>query len=142
MSANPPTADRLYFRPAIPVTLALMAGIVLGDKLPGGMLPALAVLAVAGARLAGRLARRGTAGWSPLLAVAAAGYLAMVPWASPRFGPNHLVHHIDDAFWQISGSVAEAPAARLGRTRVVLELDGLSRQKSQQPVHGRIRLTI
>lgn len=131
-----------YYRPAIPVTLALIAGIILGEGLPG--LAALALIttlaAVGGLGLCLWGQRR--ARWLPLLACLGAGYLAMVPWVSPAHGPDQLVHYLDSGYWRIQGSVIDQPTTRFERTQLTLEVQTLSRESVVHPVRGRIRLTV
>ena len=131
-----------YFRPVIPMVLALMAGIVIGAKLPGHAFFFLAVLMVAVGMLVVALQRDIGLRWSPLLAVLASSYLSMVPWVSPNYGPDHIVHYLDSGRWQIQGRVFEPPVFRLGRTRTVLDVEALSREGQSHPVQGRIRLTV
>ncbi|MCB2149054.1 MAG: DNA internalization-related competence protein ComEC/Rec2 [Deltaproteobacteria bacterium] len=142
MSPITDISEAWYYRPAIPVTLSLMAGIVIGQGLPGFVFPALFIVLAAAVRLAIRLRRGQPARWSPLLACMAAGYLAMVPWMSPVHGPNHVTHYLDTGYWRIDGTVADAPIVNYGRTRLLLDVNALSREEGSQPVRGRIRLTI
>ncbi|WP_319523751.1 DNA internalization-related competence protein ComEC/Rec2 [uncultured Desulfosarcina sp.] len=142
ISIDPPTSSGIHYRPAIPVTLALIAGILLGEGLPGFSPVFLCMLVAAAAAGIIALRRNRSACGSPLLAILAAGYLSMVPWASPDFGPDHIVHYLDSGRWQIQGRVLEPPVFRLGRTRTVLDVEALSRQGQSQPVHGQIRLTV
>ncbi|BBO71301.1 DNA internalization-related competence protein ComEC/Rec2 [Desulfosarcina alkanivorans] len=132
----------VYYRPAVPLTLSLMAGIVLGRYLPGIALPVLATVLAAAAWLTVRLRRAQPARWSPLLAALAAGYLAMVPWASPRSGPDHLAGYLDTGYWRVHGVVADSPVVRFGRTRAVLDVTTLARDDRSHAVRGRIRLTV
>ncbi len=134
--------DVPYYRPVIPVTLSLMTGIILGQGLPGLTVPALTIVLAAAIWLVGRLRREQPARWSPLLAAMAAGYLALVPWTSPPFGPNHIVHYLDSGYWRIHGVVIDPPVVRFGRTRLVLDLNTLSREDESRQVRGRIRLTV
>jgi competence protein ComEC len=134
--------EAAYYRPAIPITLLLMAGIILGQSLPGFVLPSLSILLAAAIRLVICLRRKQPARWSPLLAAMAAGYLSMVPWISPAYGPNHVVDYLDTGYWRIDGDVADAPVVRYGRTRLVLDVNTLSREAVSHAVRGRIRLTV
>ncbi|MGA6927373.1 MAG: ComEC/Rec2 family competence protein, partial [Desulfosarcina sp.] len=131
-----------YYRPVIPVTLALMAGMVLADGLPGMGLIALVLLLVAVVWLIRCLRREQSARWSPLLAAMAAGYLAMLPYVSLPYGSNHLVDYLDTGYWRIQGTVVDQPLVRYGRTRVILEVERLSHEEDMRSVRGRIRLTI
>lgn len=134
--------DASYYRPAIPLTLSLMAGIILGQGLPGFAFPALFTLLATLVWLVGRMQREQSARWSPLLATLAAGYLAMVPWTSPPVGPDHLIKYLDTGYWRIHGAVVDPPVLRFGRTRVVLDVSTLEREDVSQAVRGRIRLTV
>jgi len=131
-----------YYRPAIPIALSLMAGILLTQGLPGFVIPALFILLAAVVRLTICLRRDRPARWSPLLATMAAGYLAMVPWVSPAHGPNHVAHFLDTGYWRIHGTVADSPIVRFGRSRLLLDVNTLSREVGSQQVRGRIRLTV
>ncbi len=142
MTPIPDISGAAYCRPAIPVTLSLMAGILLTQTLPGFVMPALFILLASALRLALCLKRDQPARWSPLLATMAAGYLAMVPWVSPVHGPGHLAHYLDTGYWQIHGTVADSPIVRYGRTRLLLDVDTLSREAESKPVRGRLRLTV
>jgi len=136
------TADTPYYRPVIPITLALTAGIILGERLPGYAPAVVIILIAAVILLAVCLRRERSAGWTPLLAVIAAGYLAMAPWMSGAHGPDHVAHYLDTGYWRIQGSVIDPPAVRFDRERLLLAVDSLSRDSVSHPVHGRIRLTV
>ncbi len=132
----------VYHRPAIPLTLSVMAGIILGQGFPGFAIPALFAVLVAAAWLIVHLRREQPARWLPLLASMAAGYLAMVPWMSPPPGPNHIADYLDTGYWRIQGTVDDQPTVRFGRSRLVLDVTALSRENVSRVVRGRIRLTV
>lgn len=134
--------DAPYYRPAIPVTLSLIVGILLSQVLPGLVIPSLFILLASAVRLTICLKRDQPVRWSPLLATVVAGYLAMVPWLSPVHGPDHVADYLDTGYWRINGIVADSPIVRYGRTRLLLDVDTLSRETESHPVRGRIRLTV
>ncbi len=142
MSPIKNSIEAAYYRPALPITLSLMAGIILTQGLPGFVIAALFILIVAALRLAICLRRDRPARWSPLLATMAAGYLAMVPWLSPTQGPDHVAQYLDTGYWRIQGTVVDSPIVRFGRTRLLLDVNTLSREAVSQSVRGRIRLTV
>ena len=142
VSNDPNPSGGIYYRPAIPVTLALIAGILIGDGLPGFSPFFLCMLVAAIATSIVALRRNRSAWWWPLLAILATGYLSMVPWVSPDYGPDHIVHYLDSGWWQIQGRVLEPPVFRLGRTRTVLDVEVLSRQGQSNTAHGQVRLTV
>lgn len=135
-------SEGLYHRPAIPFTLSLTAGIVLGEGVPGLAFPALLILLAAAVRLITCLTRKKSLQWAPLLAAMAAGYLSMVPWVSPAHGPGHILNYLDGEYWRIRGTVVDSPIIRYGRTRIILNVYALSREDDTRSVHGRIRLTV
>ena len=132
----------MHHRPAVPVALILIAGILLGDRLPGYPLVAFAGLMLAVIRLLICLRHARSAWLSPLVVVLAAGYLSMVPWRTPNYGANHLARYLDGYYWQVHATAVEPSQIRLGRTRTVVAVKTLGRGQSQQPVSGRLRLTI
>jgi competence protein ComEC len=137
-----PLPDGLYHRPAIPATLALIAGILLGEGLPGLAVAALLVFLLATVPMVMGLTRRLPVRWSPLLATMAVGYLSMLPWTAPQHGPTHIVNYLDTGYWRIRGTVLDPPMVRFGRTRVILSMEALSRKEKAEAVRGRIRLTV
>jgi competence protein ComEC len=132
----------LYLRPIMPLTLALIGGIVIGERLPGYALAAAPILVVAAAFLVAGLRRGCPVRWSALLALLAAGYLAMLPWMSPARGPDRIAGFLDTGAWQVHGTVVDPPRAHHGRLRMVVETATLSRGTREHAVRGRIRLTV
>lgn len=131
-----------FYRPVIPITLALITGILLGNKLPGLAVAVLAVFLAMVIRLAVCICRDRPVRWSPMLAAMAAGYLSMMPWVAPVHGPDHVTRFLDSGYWRVQASVVDAPMTRLGRTRFVAAVDTLSREGATHPVKGRIRVTV
>jgi competence protein ComEC len=137
---QPPAA--FFYRPVIPITLALMAGIILGERLPGMAVAAIIIVAGTAVYLTVCLRRRLPAWWSAVLMIMAAGYLSMVPWMSPRHGPDHIVHYLDTGYWRINGTVVGRPVIRFGRTRAILHVNTIARDGVSHSVRGRIKVTV
>ena len=133
---------RPFDRPVIPITLALIVGIVLGDALPGFAVFVTAVFLATAIWLAVCIHKDRPACWSPLLAAMAAGYLSLMPWVSPVHGLNHVTHFLDRGHWRVRATVVDGPMTRLGRTRFVAAVDTLSREGAVHHVEGRIRVTV
>jgi competence protein ComEC len=142
LAAVPKTTVTPIYRPVIPITLALITGILLGDTLPGFAFAVLAVFLATTMRLAVCMRRDQPACWSPLLAVMAAGYLAMVPWVAPVHGADHVLHFLDSGHWRVRATVVDGPMTRLGRTRFVAAIDTLAREGAVHAVKGKIRVTV
>ena len=131
-----------FDRPVIPLVLALMAGIIIAEARPGSHIAVLALLMVASIRMVHCLYRRRSSVWAPLIAALAAGYLSLMPWIAPRYGPSHVTRFLDSGRWQIRARVVDQPVYRLGRTRCIAAVQRLSREKHSYRVSGRIRLTV
>jgi competence protein ComEC len=132
----------VVFRPVVPLALALISGIIIGESLPGFAWVTAVVFLTVAVKLVICLRQDRPVPWLPLLMTMAAGYLSMVPWVSPSFGPDHVVQYLNTGSWQIQGTVADQPVFRYGRSRMILDIDGLARKDESFDVRGRIRLTV
>lgn len=137
-----PTA--CYARPVIPLTIAFMAGIVLGSRGACGWwsAAALAVCLAAGAALLHRLARGRAARFSPLMLLAALGVLSIQPWTCPRLPENHVGRFIDTGPWEITGTVDARPLEFESRTRFALRVEHLGDGGGFQAATGLLRVTL
>jgi competence protein ComEC len=137
-----PTA--CYARPVIPLTIAFMAGIVLGSRGACGWwsAAALAVCLAAGAALLQRLTRGRAARFSPLMLLVALGVLSIQPWTSPRLPENHVGRFIDTGPWEITGTVDARPLEFESRTRFALRVEHLGDGGELQAVSGLLRVTL
>ncbi len=70
------------------------------------------------------------------------GVWAISGFVDPDFPEDHIVHHIDDGWWQITGLVDSLPDVENDRQAVIIDTSSLSRSGKQQPSCGRVRLTI
>ncbi len=131
-----------FHRPAIPITLSFIVGIVLAEALPTLRIAALVVLLSAIVCLAVFIRMGRPARWIPLLAVLAAGYLSLTPWLVPHHGPGHVTRFLDGGYWRIQARVVDRPVCRLGRTRFVAAVETLSRKGTVHRVDGRLRVTV
>ncbi len=139
MSASDPT---IIFRPLIPVTLALLAGIGLGSLYAGRIWPvACAALICAAIVLVNVLAGRPGA-VIPLLFCAGVGYLLPQPWLAARLSENHVSRFADDAQWTIYGTIRERPQVQPHRLVFSLAAERLQRGDREISVRGNIRVTV
>lgn len=134
-------AERLYRRPVIPLTVALMAGIALGGEAPGYGLWALALCLACGLGTARCLVRRQPAAVHPLLLFVALGYLSLQAWVDPRFPENHVSRFVDSGSWRIIGVVDARPLEFESRTQFVLRTATLQSSSGIQTVSGLLRVT-
>jgi competence protein ComEC len=135
-------AEKFYHRPVIPLTVALMAGIAFGSAVPGFESWALGLVGGCGAAVACCLARRTSARISPLLLFTALGYLSLQPWLHPRFPENHVSGFLDTGPWRIVGVVDARPLEFESRTRLVLRVERLERERETHDVSGLLRVTV
>lgn len=137
-SADPPeenAPDRVFLRPLIPLALAFAAGIVAGDAGPGFRAAGWAAALPAAGWTVHRWRKNRPVRFSPLLLFLALGYLAIQPWVSPRFPPDHVVRIADGEYHRIEGRLIESPEDRFRGFRFVLEAERVD----GRPVSGRIR---
>ena len=135
-------AEKFYHRPVIPLTVALMVGIAFGSAVPGFESWALGLAVGCGAVVACCLARRTSARISPLLLFTALGYLSLQPWVHPRFPENHISGFLDTGPWRIVGVVDDRPLEFESRTRLVLRVERLERERETHDVSGLLRVTV
>ena len=135
-------ARPVYCRPLIPLTLALMGGIVVGAEAPGLGAWALAAAAACALAVGRSLLRRVPAAVSPLLLCAALGTLSIQPWIQPRFSDDHPVHLVDTGPWRITGVVDARPLEFESRTRFVLRAERADNDREQRRVAGLLRVTL
>ncbi len=131
-----------FARPIIPILIAYMAGIILGERIPG----------YAGWAMAGALSAGAGAGWyiwknrsasvMPMGLILAVGYLSIQPWVAPDFPPDHVIHHVDGKKWIVTGRVAEDPVVRPNRWRLVIAATNLESGGHHFRASGRIRVTL
>jgi competence protein ComEC len=134
--------DKAYARPGIPIVLSLMAGIAAGDRYPGMGIGCFVGLAAAAVFLGYCLKRRKETRLVPLLVFGLLGYIAIQPWASPRFPPHHIVHHTASQKWRITGTIDSRPVVRDNRSTWILDAEKLESGGRSTPVVGRIRVTM
>jgi len=130
-----------YFRPAIPLLLAFICGILAGSELTGFEIWAWLILGSSIACCLLRIRRNMSAAISPIVMLASLGYLAISPWVSPGFPADHIVHYADTGRWDIAGRL-EGPAETVGhRTRIILQTDAIGKSTKRRPVRGKLRVS-
>jgi competence protein ComEC len=132
----------VYFRPAIPLLISLIGGILLGSELSGFEIGAAAAAAVFAAFGLLRIYRRQTALVSPILLFFALGYISIAPWVHPRFPANHLIHYAGSDRWDIAGNIAGRPQQINNRTRLILRITSLGDGRQKHAVSGKLRVTV
>ena len=133
--------DRIYYRPAIPLLIALMGGLLLGSQIPGYAI-GVGVLAVVCAGLNLLLLLRRQAGrLIPIWLFFFLGYLAIQPWLDPRIPSNHIIHYSNTHRWTIVGQIDTPPWQIKNRTRFDLQVAFLEGDHETHGVTGLLRVT-
>jgi len=132
----------MYFRPAIPLLLCLIGGILLGSEFGGHEIWALTALIMGAAFGLRRIYRHKSGLVGPILLFFSLGYLSIAPWASPRFSANHLIHFADTGRLNISGRIASRPQFVNNRARFILQVASLGDGRQTHAVTGKLRVTV
>jgi competence protein ComEC len=132
----------IYHRPLIPLTLALMGGIVVGAEAPGLGGWALAAAAACALAMGRSLLRRAPVVFAPLFLVAALGTLSIQPWIQPRLSDDHVARLVDTGPRRITGVVDARPLEFESRTRFVLRVERVDTDGGQLRVGGLLRVTL
>jgi competence protein ComEC len=136
-----PMTSPLYFRPAIPLLIAFIGGILVGSELRGyGIWAWMVLCASAGSSLL-LIHRKMTARISPIVLFVALGYLTISPWISPGFPVNHIIHYTGADRWDITGRIDSRPQTVNDRTRFILRADFLDNGRQRRAVIGKLRVS-
>ena len=134
-------SSAIYFRPAIPLLISLICGIVLGSEYKGFEFGIGAALLVTAAGVVRQIYCRQSGAIFPILFFAALGYLSISPWVQPRFPVNHIIHYAGSDRWDITGKIASQPQRTGNRTRLILRVTSLGNSRQAHAVSGKLRLT-
>ena len=134
-------SDNIYFRPAIPLLISLICGILFGSGLAGYEIWAAAAAIVCVGFCLRKIFRKQNAFILPILLFVSIGYLSVQPWVSPRLPANHILHYTDTHRWDITGRIASAPRKTNNRTRFHLQVTSLGGEGQTHGVSGKLRVT-
>lgn len=134
-------SNNIYFRPAIPLLISLICGILVGSVLAGYEIWAMAAAVVCAGLCLRQIVRKKNAGILPILLFVFLGYLSVQPWVSPRLPANHILHYTDTHRWDITGRIADAPRKINHRTRFHLQVTSLGVDDQTHAVRGTLRVT-
>jgi competence protein ComEC len=135
-------SDTIYFRPAIPLLLALILGIALGSWIPGHRLQAGFIISLCVVLILFFILTQKAALILPLVFFAAVGYLSIQPWLTPKLPSNHVVHFRDTHSWEIVGVIDNRPVAARNRLKFILRTETLGAKKASFVVTGKIIVTV
>jgi competence protein ComEC len=134
--------ENIYHRPVIPLLIAFMAGLILGDQWPGRMMAILPILMGSAGLVIFQIVRNKTPSFSPLSLFFALGYFSLQFWTNPSFPSNHVIHFTDGNAHEISGVVVGEPEVKNHRIQLVLAVKTLSQNEESFLSTGNIRVTL
>ena len=134
--------SNIYFRPAIPLVISLIGGILLGAGLAGYGIWATAAAIVSINLCLWKIFRKKNELILPILFFVSLGYLSIQAWVSPRLPDNHILHYADSQRWNISGRVTNDPQKISHRTRFQLQVKSIDSGGQRWTVRGKLRVTV
>ena len=134
-------SDNNYYRPAIPLLISLIGGILIGSGLAGYESWAAAAAVVCAGFCWRQIFQKKNAGILPVVLFVSLGYLSIQPWLSPRLPSNHILHYSDTHRWDISGRIIDTPRKINNRTRFLLQVTSLGFDAQIHVVSGTLRVT-
>jgi len=131
-----------FYRPLIPLLLALMGGLAAGSHWPGLRLWSVGGLALALAATAWAAICSGRSRMAPLGLFFVLGYLSIQPWTAPRLPSGHVVHFADQQSYQICGTVRSVPRQSRHWIRFVMQVETVGLGGRGDSAAGRLRVTV
>jgi competence protein ComEC len=146
--------DNVYYRPILPLLIAMMAGISLGAIHPGYgaiawlvicvciIIVTVALLFPAVKFASVPISLQTLATGRALVFFFGLGYLAILHWTAPVFPDNHISRFSDNQYRQVSGTIVTKPVSRPHGSKFVLAARSLTLEGRCFPVTGKIRVTM
>lgn len=131
----------VYARPLIPLLIAMICGIGIGECFKPGIRLIFPLIPLISALLAQRIYRRRTSGILPLLLFFSVGLCLIIPFASPPFPPHHISFYTDTHRYDIMGRIVSPPVRKNARWQFILKTESLTDKRGAFPVCGNIRVT-
>jgi competence protein ComEC len=129
-------------RPIIPILMAYMAGIVLGEQIPGHSRWVMGGAIIAIACAGWQLWKKRASCIPPMGLFLAIGYLSIQSWVAPDLPEHHVIHYANSQKWTITGIVAEAPIVRPNGQKLILGATHLKIRDREHIVCGRIQISV
>ncbi len=130
--------EPVFFRPLIPLVVALMLGIVCGEQYPGMGRYVWILLIFCMFLILRSILHKTLLLLPPMILFFCLGYLSLQHWTDPDFPPDHISRHIGPNYRKICGTVRSSPEIRGDRIKFLLHAQLLD---NNIPVSGRILVT-
>ena len=135
-------SGQFYSRPIIALLIALICGIVVGERFSGHTVSVLIIGFASAGYIGIKIAFKKSAVLAPLIFFVALGYISVQPWVSPNFSINHVNFFSDEISWQIGGVVDSHPVEFKYFKRFVLRADTLAHKNVLHRVSGNVRVSV
>jgi competence protein ComEC len=133
---------KIFFRPAIPLLIVLMGGILFGSEFKGLEFWVGAVVVLSAVCVLWHVFRRQSGVLFVLLLFFTLGYLSITPWLQPRFPAHHIIHYAGAKRWHITGKIDSQPQVTNNRIRFILNATTLEDERQSHDVTGKLRVTV
>ncbi len=131
-----------YHRPIIPLTLAMIAGILLGEIIPDQRLAAWCLAATCGVCLVFFILRKKSPVILPIILFVCLGYLLIQPWMAPRLPSEHIRFFATGHKALITGVIETVPVAAGFRQSFIIQTEALGGESSRKKVTGKLRVSL
>jgi competence protein ComEC len=135
-------ADKIYFRPVIPLVVSLMMGLSLGSRFPYHRTWIYIAVCISTVAILRAIKQKKTVLVSPLILFAAMGYLSIQSWVAPEFTSHHIINYVDSNSWEITGVIDTTPWRYANRKKFLLRTETLKDNNRLLHVTGKIRVTV
>lgn len=131
-----------YYRPLIPLSIALMAGIAAGETLSGHGAGVAVAAVLCGIWIVVLIRKKPSSAVLPLLFFFATGYVAISPFSDPLFPPHHVIHHTDKGPVKLFGRVDGIPYLSSGRMKFPMSVKQIWFKGEKIHATGKVRVTV
>ena len=132
-----------YSRPVIPLLLSLMAGILAGLWLPDFRMWGYALALTGAAGVLCAVVCQAPLRFTPLLLIAACGYLSIQPWTTQYIPDRHISRFAASDIQTVTGTLISVPSAENQRQKFDIRCKYLQHKEGPRfPVSGNIRVTV
>ena len=135
-------ASPIFFRPVIPLLIALIGGILVGAEVKRCELWFGAIVAVSAVCVLRQAYQRQSGVFFAVMLFFALGYLSITPWLQPRFPAHHVIHYAGANRWNITGKIVSQPQVTGNRSRFILRASNLADERQSHNVTGKLRVTV
>ena len=128
-------------RPAIPLLIAFIFGILIGNVRPGIVFVFYISASLSACAVILHIIRNKPSLIQPLFLFICLGYLAIQPWQTVNLPTNHVIHHTDETKKIITGIVLTKPLFKHHRYQFTLATESVGHDRQKSDITGKLRVT-